>query len=322
MKKVIVSISAAMIAACFAWAGNITVTSPTAGDFLGKSNKLKFNITGSRAQARVTARVTSIADPNFAIERFKRFDPNVDGEISGELDLNFNDTTPAGDYRIVVTVTETGNPYPTITINPVTIDVKSPKFRDISPVNNAFVRNDVPIRVLIDEPNIEEWRVQVNGQDIPNNTGTSQTVNVTWRSQDVQNDGMQTISVRVEDKAKNENTRTVSVTLDRVAPSINILSPSTTRYRPGAIIPVAIDFNDQFANAVTLASVDVVLQDMSGNFLGRVARRSARNSGNTLQWTGRIRDTRRFPSQFKLVVNCVDRAGNPASPQELIVNLR
>lgn len=321
MQRIFGSISLGALMMGAAFAGTLTVTSPTASDFLGRTNELKFILRQSVSQARVTARVTSIANPNFVIETFRRFDPNVDGEVSGSLNLNFNDTTPAGQYRIVVTVQEANNTYNTVTIDPITIDVTNPKFRDVSPVNGAFVRNDVPIRVNIEEPNIEEWRVQVNGQDIPNNTGTSNLVNVTWRTQDIVNDGSQSISVRVEDRAKNSNSRSVNVTLDRVAPSISILSPTTTPFRPGAAIPVAIDFVDQFQNAVTLQNVDVLIQSMTGQTLGRVPRRSSRQSGSTLQWTGRITNTRRLPNQFKIVVNCVDRAGNPATLQEVVVTL-
>ncbi len=321
MKKFALVSFVALLSA-LASAGTITVTSPSSGDFLGRTNQLKFTITGSRAQARVDVQVTSLTDPNFSINRFRRFDPDVDGQIEGSIDLNFNDTTPAANYRIVVTVTEPNNPYNSVTINPVTIDVRTPKFRDFSPTNGAFVRNDVPIRVSFDEPNIEEWRVQVNGQDIPNNTGTTETVSVTWRTQDIINDGSQSISVSVEDRAKNSNSRTISVTLDRVAPNINVLSPGNRTYRPGSRIPVAIDFVDQFQNAVPVTNIDVFITDMSGNILSRVPRKSARASGSTLQWTGRINNTRNLPRDFKILARAVDRAGNVATTQEVVVRLR
>lgn len=321
MKKLAI-VGLVCVLGAMASAGTITVTSPVSGDFLGRTNQLRFTITGSRAQARVDVAVTSLSDPNFSINRFRRFDPDVDGQIEGSIDLNFNDTTPAGNYRIVVTVTEPSNPYNSVTITPVTIDVRTPKFRDFSPANGAFVRNDVPIRVVFDEPNIEEWRVQVNGQDIPNNTGTTDTLSVTWRTQDIINDGSQSISVNVEDRAGNTNNRTISVTLDRVAPSINILSPTNRTYRPGSRIPVAIDFVDQFQNAVPVTNIDVFITDMSGNILSRIPRRSSRFSGSTLQWTGRINNTRGLPRDFKILARAVDRAGNPATSQEVIVRLR
>lgn len=310
----------AMVSA--AYAGTINVTAPLNGDFLGRSNTLKFTITGSNAQAKVIATVSNVADSSITFRFQQNFTPDVDHQIQGNLSLNFNDTTPQGAYSIVVTVEEPSNPYNSVTLNPVTIDVVDPRFRDFSPALNAFVRGTVQIRATLEEPNIDEWRVQINGQDIPNNTGSSTNVLVTWNTALITHDGSQTVTLKVTDKAGNQATKNIPVTLDRVAPSIFILSPTVTPFRPNATIPVLIDFQDQFAGSVVNETVDVIIKDMAGNVLGRVARVSSRISGTALQWTGRIRNTRSMPRQFKIVVTAVDKAGNTAATQEVTVNLR
>ncbi|MBN8689739.1 MAG: hypothetical protein J0L72_02985 [Armatimonadetes bacterium] len=305
-----------------AWAGTIQITSPRTGDFLGRTNQLKFTTTNSFAQARVAATITNVANPLIRFTKQGDFDPNDENKITGNLDLNFDRSTPEGLYTIVVTVTEPGNSYPVTTISNVTIDVVEPKFLDSNPLSGTFVRGLVPIQLSLQENNIEEWRVQVNGTDIPNNTGNTSTVNVTWDTAAIERDGSQSINIKVDDKAKNSANKGINVTLDRVAPSIQILSPTSTAFRPGATIPVAVDILDQFSGSVTPLAVDVSMYTTGNVLIGRVARISARNSGNNLNWTGRIRNTRVLPRQFYLRVTAIDRAGNPATTQQVTVNLR
>lgn len=312
-----------MLLGAFAAAGTITVTSPTQGDFLGRTNSLRFNTTGSNTQVRVTVRVINIANPNTTFTFQQDFDPDVDRQVeNGNIALNFNESTPEGQYRIEVRATEPNNTYNQVNLSPVEIDVLEPKVRDLTPINGAFVRGDVPIRVILEERNVELWRVQVNSQDIPNNTGTTDQINVTWNTAGIIKDGQQNISIRIEDKANNVNTRNLAVTLDRRPPSTTVLSPTTTsRYRPNSTIPVLINFADQFANSILAQNVDVLIQSTTGQTLGRVARVSSTANGATLAWTGRIR-TRGLPRTFRLVVTATDRAGNPAVNQQVEVRLR
>lgn len=309
-----------MLAAVAANAGTINVTSPNEGDYLGRSNQLSFTITGSNAQAKVKAVVTNNADSSISFSFQQDFTPNVDHEISGSLNLNFNDATPEGSYKIVVSVTEPGNPYNSKTINEVFIDVVNPKFRDVAPANGGFVRGNVNIRAELEESNIDEWRVQINGQDIPNNTGSTASVSVLWNTAGIIRDGQQSISIRVEDKASNTNTKSISVTVDRIPPTVDIASPTISPYRPRATIPVIINFNDQFPSALLLQNVDVLIKDLNNNTIGRVARKSVRQSGNSLQWSGLIKYNSNMPTRYKVVVTAIDRAGNPAITQEVIVN--
>lgn len=310
-----------VLIAQMAWAGTLTVTSPNNGDFLGRNNQIRFNIRESVVQVTVRATVTRDANPSERIQVERRFTPDGDGKITGELQLNFNEGTPEGNYTIRVEAIEPNNPYNSETRN-VVVDTKTPRFLEFNPISGSFVRGVVPIRVRLDEPNLKEWRVQIGSQDIPNNSGNQASFTVPWDTQNVIRDGAQTINVKVDDEANNSVTKSINVTLDRVAPAIQILAPTITPVNPGTDIPVAININDQFESSILQPGVTVQLRTMSGQFISDVARRGTRTSGSVLQWTGRIRWQKNLPGQFKMVVTAVDRAGNRAATQEVVITIR
>lgn len=299
----------------------LTVTSPSNGDYLGQSNQVRFTITGATAQARVVVTVINTATLTQLIQVEGRFDPNADNQINGSLDVNFNESTPTAVYRVRVEHYQAGTLVSTRNVENVNVDVRKPKFLDVSPASGAFVRDIVNIRARIDEANLDRWTVTVNSQSIPNNTGSTTTITVPWDTSGIETDGNQTISIRLEDLARNTNSVSRSVTLDRVAPDIKVWSPGTTAYRPNTTIPISIDIRDAAQGSVSSTGVNVVIRTMDGRYIARVPRRSSNASGGTLQWQGRLRATRSLPAQFKLVVTAVDRAGNPARTQEVIVTI-
>jgi len=302
-----------------AFAGTLTVTSPNNGDFLGRTNTVSFQLKQAVVKAKVTATVTRDANPEEQIVVSKDFEPDNDGNVNGSLTLNFNPAAPEGDYTIVVTVSEPNNSYNQETRR-VIVDTVIPKFLEFNPINSTFVRGTVPIRVKLQEPFIDEWRVQINNQDIPNNSGSSETFEVLWDANAVQFDGPQTINITTKDKARNEASQTISVTLDRISPVSTILAPNPgTEIRPRSNIPVVVNVRDQFDGAVDVHGIDVLLRDLEGRDLTRVARRTATASGATLNWSGRIRWKTNLPEQFKLVVLSRDRAGNVGVIQEIII---
>ena len=304
--------------AALAHAGTITVTSPTEGQFVGLTNSLSFIVRGARVKTNVQAVVTG---PNGSTTIQRDYTPDVDGQIVNSLPLSFSEGSAQGQYTIAVTATETGNTYApqTVTVN---VDTLVPKLLAFSPVRGAFVRGRVPIRFSLLEANLKETRVQINGQDIPNNTGASPNVEVTYDTSGVQDDGPQTIALTATDLADNTLTRSINVTLDRNAPVTAVQYPlQNTPIRRGADVAIIVDVNDQFADAMDVTGVDVTLQTLDGVFLARASRLSFRNvGGNTFRWTGRLR-TRQLalPRSFKLVVSAVDKAGNTAVRQEVTV---
>lgn len=302
-----------------AFAGTLTVTSPNDGDFLGRTNTVKFQLRQAVVKAKVTATASRDANPNETIVVTQDFEPDTDGNVNGSLNLNFNPATPEGDYTITVTVTEPGNSY-NQEVRHVVVDTVLPKFLEFNPINNAFVKGVVPIRVKLEEPNLKEWRVQVNSQDIPNNSGDLETFEVDWDSNSVQFDGQQTIGITVKDKANNEASQNITITLDRVAPVSSILAPNPgTEIRPRSNIPVVVNFADQFTGSINVSGISIELQDLDGHLIGLVARRSAAASGTTLNWTGRIRWKTNLPETFKMVVKCRDRAGNVGVNQVITI---
>ena len=303
-------------------AGNITITSPNNGDYLGQANKVKFTITGASVQ--VTVKVTATLDSNPAIKVTveDEFDPDVSGEIEGNIDLNFASSTPEGDWTLTFDVEEPGNTYNVIPSVSVIVDVRDPLFRNSNPLVDAFVRGVVNISAELDEPNIKEWRVRINNSDIPNNSGTTTTVAVIWDTGSIIDDGSQTISIVVEDLAGNKATKTIAVTLDRVNPSSTILAPTAgSIIRPGSRITVVVEILDQFNNSVHRTGIDVELRRLDDSYLGRVSRRSLTHDGNRATWVGRIRRGRNMPNEFKVVVSVVDKAGNIGIVQEVTVRI-
>jgi len=301
---------------------NITVTSPNAGDFLGTTNSVTFTITGATKEITVTVVATFDADPSQKIQVEKDFLPDVNGNIDGTLALNFASSTPEGAYTLKVSADEQGTALNDVPAFGINVDVREPRFRDFNPLAGAFVRGIVAISASLDESNVKEWRVRINNGDIPNNSGLTSTLAVSWDTASIVKDGTQTINITVDDLAGNTSTKNIGVTLDRVRPSATILAPtSSSTIRPNSRIAVVVDVLDQFSGSVHQTGIDVTITTLSGVTIGRVARRSVRQSGNTVTWTGRIRRSRTLPSEFKLVVRTTDRAGNVAVVQEVIVKI-
>ncbi|MCC6685661.1 MAG: hypothetical protein IT205_01585 [Fimbriimonadaceae bacterium] len=308
------------LASAASMAATLTIQSPSPNDFLGKNSTLRFLITNATVQHRVQIRVTNIANPLISFTFQNIFNPDSDQRINGTINLSFNQSTPEGLYNAVVQVTVPSGTIPDQPINNLTVDVNDPKFLDSNPVTGSFVRGIVPIFLEIQEGNVDLWKVQVNGQDIPNNSDSTNTVNVPWDTTAIQTDGPQSISINVKDKALNEANKSINVTLDRVTPAIQVISPTGSTVRPNSTIPVVIRINDQFNGSVSTNAIQVMARRMDGTLIQRVTRMMASNTGTTLVWTGRIRKTAVLPSQFKLVVTAVDRAGNPAVSQEVVIN--
>ena len=82
---------------------------------------------------------------------------------------------------------------------------------------------------------------------------------------------------------------------------------------------VIVDVLDQFSDSIHRTGIDVELRRLDDTYLGRVSRRSINQNGTTTTWIGRIRRARNMPSEFKLVVSVVDKAGNIGVVQEVII---
>lgn len=303
-----------------AFAATINVTSPESNDFLGRNNTVRFNITNANSRVEVVVTAISNDDPSVRITQRQEFNPPANGTINGTITLNFPENQPNGEYRIQIQ-TLSSDPYNTVPQIPVTVDTIAPKILSFNPVQNTFFRDIVHIAAEIEEENIDEWRVTVNGNNIPGNIGNIRNISLTWDASGLTTDGQQTIAIRIEDKAGNETSQNIPITIDRLPPSSAILAPlSVQTYRPGARIPVVVEIADQFSNAVDERNVDVTIETSTGEFLSRVALISASNQGNNLVWTGRIRDTSRVPSTFVIRVTARDKAGNQAADQTVTIN--
>jgi hypothetical protein len=305
--------------AASAFAGTLTVTAPSEGAFVGSSTNITFRISGGVVEVTVRARITS--DVNGATTTLEtRVTPDENGNVpSGSMTWAPSTSFPEGPYTIVVTATEPGNSYEPTTIH-VTLDRLDPRLFEYSPINNSFINGPINVTAEIDEPNIDTWRVTVNDADLPNNTGSKPSVNVEWDPSNIELDGEQTVKIIVKDLARNESTQTITVTLDRAAPVVNVVYPRVNQpIIPGSIMSVLILIQDISSTSVDPISVRAEIQDMNGNIIRRVSRLTYEEvNDTTARWVGRWRAViKGGVDQFKLVVNVVDRAGNVAATQEV-----
>jgi hypothetical protein len=300
---------------------DLTVTSPATGDFVGSSTSIGFNVRNAFLQVTVRATMTAqVGGATTTLEQ--RVTPNAsDHTATGTLTWSPSASFPEGDYDIVVTATEVGHTYDPVTVT-VTLDRLKPRLAEYSPLTNSAINGPITISAQIDEPNIDEWRVTVNDADLPNNTGSTNLVSVLWDPTNIEQDGAQTIKIVVKDKARNEFTQTLTVTLDRNAPILNIGFPAAnTAIRPGSNLTVLISVVDASATSVDPLAVVVEIRDINNNFIRRIPRLRYDAAGaNTARWVGRWKAILSPGiTEFKIVVSAVDKAGNAAVTQEVRV---
>jgi len=270
---------------------------------------------------KVTAVATPTGGSGSPVTYQTTVTPNSDGNASGSLSVNFGDSAPQGAYTLVVSATEPNNTYSSTTLN-VTVDVTAPKFTELSPANGGFFRSILRVRAKVDEANLDFWRVKVNGQDIPNNTGSTDTISVDYDATGVQTDGPQSVTVTATDKAGNVTTKSINVTLDRIRPTVQIVYPTaTTKLSSGSSVTILVDISDSSSSSVDKTGVDVIAKATDGSYITRATLVSLRaTNGTTQRWTGRIRYKKGLlPSRFVISVSVVDRAGNSATLQEVNV---
>lgn len=324
MLRFLLSVGLAVMAVAANAQFTIQVTSPLEGAFLGFTNQVKFLI--QNATEETTVKVTA-AGPGGSTVIEQDFLPNVDNQIDGTINLNFNESSPSGAYTITVEAFDS-NFTATPIIRNVTVDVTRPKILEFNPIQNGAVKGPiVPINVKVSEANLKEWRVKVDGNDIPNNTGTTLDGNssfqVDWNVTGFLTDGNHTIAITIKDQSNNESTQSFSVRLDRLPPSLTITFPrNDSTVRPNTDFSVIVDVSDPNGGLVDFTGMDVIVRKMDGSFLYRVPRVSFLQTGfGTFRWTGRVRTKSvSLPSQFRIVVSGVDRAGNIAVEQEVTVD--
>ncbi|RYG22365.1 hypothetical protein EON82_17330, partial [bacterium] len=249
------------------FAGTLTVTSPTSGDYLGKSNTVTFNIAGASVQVKVTAVATPTSGSGSPVTFSTTVNPNNEGNVSGSLSINFGDSAPEGAYTLVVSAAEPNNTYATQTLN-VIVDVTAPKFVELSPANGGFFRSILRVRARVEEANLENWRVRVNNQDIPNNTGSTDVISVDYDATGVTADGSQSVRITATDKAGNETVKTINLTLDRIRPTVQIVYPtSTTRLSVGGLVTVLVDISDASSSSVDKTGIDVIAKTLEGAYI-------------------------------------------------------
>lgn len=302
---------------------SLTVTSPTNNAYLGLNNTLSFQISGAIYQTTVTATVTD-NDTQAQFTSSNSFTPSAGGAISGTLPINFASTDAGGDYTIVVTATSPDVTFNSVTI-PVTVVLVGPKFLDFTPITGTFCGSVCHIRATLNDQYLQNWQVQVDGANIPNNSGTTTTVSVDWNTTGAKNGSSHTISITATDLAGNTANETMSVTVVTTPPTITMTYPlSSEPVSPIGTINVIVDISSITSSALDQNSITVQVQTTTGAYWTTVARvsTSALNS-TTLRWTGRIQQSYvHLPGKFNIVANAIDLAGNVATQGSVTVTLR
>lgn len=313
--------AAALTLGTAALAGTLTVTAPIEGAFVGSSTSITFRIAGGVVEVTVRALIISKTS-GASTTLTTQVTPDENGDANGSLTWAPSASFPEGDYEIRVTATEPGNTYNSVTVN-VTLDRLDPRLFEYSPVNNTFINGPIVVSALIDEPNIDVWRVTVNDADLPNNTGSVEKVSVLWDPSNIELDGEQTVKINVKDLARNESTQSIMVTLDRAAPVVNVVYPRVNQsIIPGSMVTVLILIEDISSTSVDPISVVAEIQRMDGTLVRRVSRVGYEEvNATTARWSGRWRASiPGNPQEFRLVVNVIDRAGNQAATQIVPLN--
>lgn len=302
--------------------GTVTVTSPSSGDFVGSSTTIRFNIDNATVAVKVKVTVSKVGGGPSTNLPEQTVTPDSNGDGSGQVTWAPGTSFPEGDYNIQVDSTEGGVPLPSTALV-VTLDRKKPELTSFAPTNGSFVKGTVNISATIQEVNLDTWRVTVNGEDLPNNTGSTNSVVVSWDTSGIENDGAQSIAIIVKDKANNEKTVTISVTLDRAAPTVQVNNPRVDQQiRPGSTMGVIVDVTDASTTSVDIMAIQVEIQKLDGTFIKRVSRSRFGPQGSALRWQGKVKVT--LPAgvtQFKVVVRVFDKAGNGPVIQEVQLRL-
>jgi hypothetical protein len=320
MRKLLLTFAATLIASASFALGTLTVTSPLNGDFVGASTTFNFRVQNAVVQVRVSILIAKNGGGPSTTLPTVELTPDAEGNASGTAIWSPGTAFPEGLYDVTVSATEGGVPYVSVAFQ-VTLDTTKPEITDFAPAENSFVNGSLQtITATIVETNVQEWRVKVNDQDIPDNTGTGNVVSVPWDPSVIEDDGEQTITISVKDEANNEETKTITVTLDRSSPEIIVLYPRPNQLvRPDAILGVSFDVLDAKDTSVDPVAIVVDVKRLNGTFIKRVGRRSYQSTGDTTsRWTGMVRV--RLPAgitTFKIVITAVDKAGNVATTQEI-----
>lgn len=303
-------------------AGTLTVQSPNNGQFVGLTTEVKVQTDGGFTKVTV---VVSIVQQGGGASTTLRTDvfPDGDGKGNGTMTWNANSSFPEGLYDITVSATADDTTYNDV-VRTVTLDRTKPRFVEFAPTDGSFFNGTVNITALLNESSgIKEWRVTIDGQDIPNNTGTTLTVNVPYTPAVDDDDGPREVKIVAKDLADNLAEVEFTMILDRQAPQVAVTYPrSEFRVRPNSTLAVTVEITDSTGDAVDVSAVVVELHDMDGTFLRRVSRRSYTAISETQsRWVGRVRMRVGNRTRVKLVVYVIDRAGNAAVTQEVPIQV-
>lgn len=312
----------------------LTVTSPSDGDYVGQSAQIKYQVENATVQIKVKVTITQDGNPANQVVFEDTNVPGLENKVIGTINWNPGKNFPQDVYHLLVEAFEGNSTIPFQVENlSVNLDPFEPKILDLSPVNGSFFGGSLLITAKTDEnpADVKEWKILVDNNLIPNGTQSGiDTIAVIWSPPGSEEEGEKTIKISVTDLADNKTERDIKVRFDKSNPVIKIKYPnSATKVKANSLVTVLIDIVDNFFDnttgdfSVTVDGVSVMLTHLDGTPIKKVPRGSYKakgGQGDTAEWIGRFK-VKDLPKDFKIVVTAVDRAGNAADPQEVILKI-
>jgi hypothetical protein len=221
---------------------------------------------------------------------------------------------PDGIHTILVRATDLAGNIASTEI-PVTVDNTAPTLENILPEEDSFVGETVIITASIKEPNIDTWKVTVDGEDLPSNEGNSREIEVEWDTTDF-SEGTHTIEFLVTDKAGNKAEENVPVYIDRTEPEVYIRYPFKNMViPPNSMMLIVVDVIDFSEDSIDPDDVSVLLKDSKGNTIAKATKTSDQPlaTEDGIRWIGEVNVGKgggKVSDKYEVEVTVTDKAGN------------
>ncbi len=225
-----------------------------------------------------------------------------------------NRTFPDGPHTIDVRAQDKAGNVATLSRS-VNVDNTAPVIQNVKPLKDDFVSGTVSITGEVIESNLDNWKVQVDGGDLASNTGNTSAISVDWDTTGY-SEGNHTITITATDKAGNIATQSVSVQIDRTAPTLTILYPfKSQKIPPFSNMLVIVDVKDLSDKSLDPAKITAVIRDSHNNVVAKVdfLSSAALTNGTGIRWKGQVnvgKGPGKSNTAYTVEVTATDKAGN------------
>ena len=222
-----------------------------------------------------------------------------------------------GTYQVRLMVTDWSNKSQTITRR-VFVDNISPTVKILTPTLGQIISDEIRITGTVDDAHLASFQLQFQPNSAVENWSPIPVVNPSisrkaqllsiWKLPVV--DGSYQIQLYAEDKIGHATTQNVYVTIDNLAPIVEITSPNPGQFVSGkiTILGRVVDQNlGQFELKVKAVSTEStsLLRVQEGN--------QSIDIGTLVEW-----QTPEVESDFEIILEAVDQSGNSSTHKTLV----